>query len=111
MALSISEILSANDGAVREVECPEWGGSVWVRVLTLSAMLDINEKLEGVSDTKKSLALQLAAYMCDASGRPIVQNDDQAFALLLKSASVVNRIIAAGTALNNAKPGDTNKEK
>lgn len=100
MALSRDQILSANDLPRVEVDVPEWGGSVCVRMLTAGekdAFDDENYKLEGKSvkvNRKDFTARLLVRAICDESGNPLFKLSDVA-ALGKKSEAAMARVEAA----------------
>jgi len=93
MALSKEQILSADDLGLLEVQVPEWGGSVFIRVMTVGER-DAYEndwvvnKGKGVDDFRTKF---LARCICDASGTRLF-SDAEIPVLSKKSAKVMSRL-------------------
>lgn len=88
--LSVDEIIAAKDLAEKEIEVPEWGGSVVIRGLGYGEFVTIREKAwkdSGEQDERVFGCLLLAASFVDP---PLT--DDQASALFDKSSAAVARI-------------------
>jgi hypothetical protein len=103
MALSKTEILNANDVKVQLVRVPEWGGDVYVRVLSGTerdkfeqSLRDKNGKVSNLNDYRARFA---ALVISDEKGTPLFQLAD-VHALGMKSSVALNRIVEAAQALN-----------
>ncbi len=94
--LTKDQILSVRP-KVKEIEVPEWGGSVFVRPVTLkeqAKLADLGAKFEKAStlDRMKNGTLCLIQWtVCDAEGESLFGPDDVA-KLLDKSASAFLRL-------------------
>lgn len=86
--LSREEILSARDLAPKEVEVPEWGGAVHVRLLTLGERLEAIEAIRGDGDVTLKL---LALALCDDAGARLFADGDLE-ALKGKNGDVLQRL-------------------
>lgn len=106
--LNRDQILSADDASrTVNVEVPEWGGSVKLRVMTGSAR-DQLEKGHNREDGANFRG-RLAAYsIVDDQGVPIFAEKD-VLALGSKSQSALDRIVKAALALNGLRPEDTDE--
>lgn len=94
------DLLLASDREVKEVQVPEWGGTVYVRSLTLAELLALEEQVGAVQDDGPlAIAYQLAAFICDASGEPLFTVADVP-ALVAKRGTAATRIVKAGTEMN-----------
>lgn len=98
-------ILAAKDLLVVKVSVPEWGGEVYVRVIT-AAEKDAYERSWFVGegeDRRENLANLRARFAvlvtCDESGKRIFADGDAA-ALGQKSATALDRIWRSGHKLN-----------
>jgi hypothetical protein len=86
--LSRNQILAADDLPRVEVSVPEWGGSVYVRPLTLAEMYQLEQR----GDVQ---AVEYVILGCvDAAGKQLFTKDD-AEALSGKNAVVMHRIAKA----------------
>lgn len=87
--LSVEDIIAAKDLQEKEIEIPEWGGSVVIRGLGYGEFVTIREKAwkDGEQDERVFGCLLLAASFVD----PIL-SEDQASALFDKSSAAVSRI-------------------
>lgn len=108
MSLKLQEILAAQDLGLQEVPVPEWGGSVYVRRLSASDVIDLGAEqsvagLNGAGDAehrKTSMAIAVRAFLCDDAGQALCATVDEARAFLKKAAGPVNRIVTLGLQLN-----------
>lgn len=102
MALTAEQILNANDLSKVEVNVPEWGGTVFVRIMTVKERFAF--ETEHVNDRNGDLKLRIvAATICDENGTPLF-NKKQLEALLEKSGVALNRVFFAGAKLNGILP-------
>lgn len=108
--LSRADILRANDLPTREVEVPEWGGTVRVRTMTAkdrdafdSAILEAHQ--DGRSAPENVRARYAAACIIDDKGKPIFTEEDIA-ALGAKSGAALSRVYEAISDLNKLSPAD-----
>lgn len=96
MALTKEEILAVPP-QVKQVDVPEWGGSVYIRPVTLkeqAKLADLGAKFEKSStlDRMRNGTLCLIQWtVCDADGQSLFGSDDMA-RLLDKSASAFLRL-------------------
>lgn len=100
--LSREQILAAQDRGREEVPVPEWGGTVFVSVMSGRARDAweaglVNADREPVFDDMS--AKLAAACITDAEGRLIFTAEDVA-ALSEKSAAALHRIVAVARRLN-----------
>ena len=105
--LTKDQILAANDLTKETVDVPEWGGPVFVRVLT-GAERDAFES-EAVGDRrvgKSNVRAQLCARaICDERGDRLF-SDDEVGALAAKSAAALDRVFEAASRLNGLSGRD-----
>jgi hypothetical protein len=82
---------------LEEIEVPEWGGSVFIRPVTLAEqakLADLGTKFEkaAVMDRMKNITLRLVQWaVSDSEGQPLFDAKDLE-ALMTKSASAFLRI-------------------
>lgn len=102
-ALSASDILKAQDHAIEPVDCPEWGGTVYVREMSEKAYMEwIEESREGGSKASSGL---LRRTMCDEGGTLLFSADDVE-KLREKSLKPLNRVADAALKVNGLKIKD-----
>ena len=109
--LSRDAILSASDLRPEAVEVPEWGGSVYVRMLT-GAERDAFEQsiVQGKGKTRKTVMENIRARLCvlclcDQAGLRIF-GDDDIDALGEKSAAALDRCFAVAQRVNGLSGDD-----
>lgn len=93
MALTKEAILSANDSGLLKVSVPEWGGDVYIRVMTVGER-DAYEndwvinKSKGVENFRTKF---LARCLCDENGS-LLFGESEIPELAKKSAKVMSRL-------------------
>lgn len=100
--LDKNAILAAKDtAAVREVVVEEWGGKVYVRVLTGAERDELEREVTGNGGKFQAnfRARFAALVLCDASGAPLFTKSDAPM-LGQKSANALSRVMEAGMAFN-----------
>ena len=98
MALDRKSILAADDVRKEKIAVPEWGGDVFLRVLTGT---DRDRFEESYSEQKmKAFRIRfLLLALCDEAGQRLFA-DDEGDVLGKKSSVVINRLFEAGWKLN-----------
>jgi hypothetical protein len=98
MALDRKSILAADDVRKEKVAVPEWGGDVYLRVLSGT---DRDHFEESYADQKmKAFRIRfLLLALCDERGERLFA-DDEGDILGKKSSVVINRLFEAGWKLN-----------
>ena len=107
MALSKEQILSADDMGLLEVAVPEWGGSVFVRVMTVGERDSYeNEwmvnKDRGVANFRSKF---LQRVLCDEKG-DLLFSPTEVDKLAKKSARVITRVWEAAMKHNSLTDDD-----
>ena len=107
MALSKEQILAADDMGLKEVEVPEWGGNVFVRVMTVGERDSyenewIVNKNKGVENFRSKF---LQRVLCDEEGK-LLFTAAEINLLASKSARVITRIWEAAMRHNALTDGD-----
>lgn len=102
MALSKKAILEAKDIKTMEVEVPEWGGSVMVRVIS-GADRDVFEQAYSEKKMDAFRTRFLVLTLCDDKGERLFTNDEVE-ALNAKSSKVLNRLFDAAWEFNAFTP-------
>ncbi len=93
MALTADQILAADDMGLKEVAVPEWGGSVYIRVMTVGERDEyermwIGQRDKGIENFRTQY---LARVLCDEKGELLFTRDKTA-ALARKSGAVMGRL-------------------
>jgi len=102
-ALTADEILEQSDCTeVRRVEVPEWGGHVYVRMITATERDQWEQKFVGRETGDRNLRGSFVwLCLCDAGGKPLyLEKPYLANGFAKKSARVINRIFEAAHDLN-----------
>lgn len=105
--LTKEQILSADDLKREKVSVPEWGGHVWIRVMS-GAERDGFEQgiVQGNRTNLTNIRAKLAALtVCDENGLRLFTDVD-VIALGKKSAAALDRIFAAAQRLNGISGKD-----
>ena len=107
MALSKEQILAADDMGLKEVEVPEWGGNVFVRVMTVGERDSYENdwminKSKGVENFRSKF---LQRVLCDEKGE-LLFTASEIDLLAKKSARVITRIWDAAMKHNALTDGD-----
>jgi hypothetical protein len=106
--LSAAAILAADDLPTREVDVPEWGGTVRIRAMTAAEREELEHELLG-SQRDGRIAPQfwrekhVAAFCIDGEGKRIFTDAD-AKKLAAKSGAALDRVFMAINSLNAAQP-------
>jgi len=98
MALDRKSILAADDVRKEKIAVPEWGGDVFLRVLTGTD----RDRFEETYSEQKMKAFRirfLLLALCDEAGKRLF-GDDESEILGDKSSVVINRLFEAGWKLN-----------
>jgi len=93
MALTADQILAADDMGLKEVAVPEWGGSVFIRVMTVGERDEyermwIGQRDKGIANFRTQY---LARVLCDDTGK-LLFTRDKVDALAAKSGAVCGRL-------------------
>ncbi len=105
MVLSRDQILAADDIRVESLQIPEWGGDIYIRVISGrerdafdAAQIDptTGKSAPRTEDFRARYAVLVA---CDENGFPIFTSEDVS-KLTHRSASALDRILEAGLRLN-----------
>jgi len=107
MSLTEEQILAADDMGLLELEVPEWGGSVHIRVMTVGERDSYeNEwmvnKSKGVDNFRSKF---LQRVLCDENGE-LLFTAQEVDKLAKKSARVITRVWEAAMRHNALTDGD-----
>jgi len=99
--LTRDQILAADDLRRVEVKVPEWGGAVFVQMMSGAARDEFEASIvvDGVPDTTNMRAKLAAATIVDDNGNLLFTAADVA-ALSRKSAAALDRVLSAAQKLN-----------
>ena len=105
--LTRDQILSADDRRLEEVQVPEWGGSIFVRVMSGRDRdkfeFDCQKGKEEVGHVPDFRAKFVASIACDENGELLFSESDIE-QLGSKSASALDRILNRGLELAGMDP-------
>lgn len=95
-ALTADQILSADDAKPLEVAVPEWGGSVFIRVMSVGERDAYERKWIGKRETgiDNFRTEYLSRVLCDEKGN-LLFTPEKATALAAKSGAVMGRLFDA----------------
>lgn len=101
MALTAEQILAADDLGLLKVSVREWGGEVFIRVMTVGELDAYQKEWVGKRETgvDNFRAKFLARCLCDEHGQRLF-TDEQIEKLAAKSAKVVSRLFDKAAAHN-----------
>ena len=108
MSLTREAILQADDATRESVDVPEWGGSLFVRVMDGKERDAFENWFLQARETKNYVGFRArltAATACDDSGVLLFKPDDIP-ALELKSSSALQRVYDAAMRLNRMSKDD-----
>ena len=100
--LTREAILGVEDVTTEVVDVPEWGGSVFVRVMSAGERDNFEESSvnrDGTPNLVNYRARFAAMVICDHEGTPQFTPEDVS-ALALKNANALDRILEAGLRVN-----------
>jgi hypothetical protein len=107
--LTKDQIKAANDRKIVPVECPEWGGQVFVRNLTAAERDKVEHQYPALAKSvlqRPEIRARLAVLVtCDEAGNSIFAEDDVAW-LSQKSGLVIDRLIVAASKASGWTPED-----
>ena len=104
--MSVEQILAASDSQIEKVECPEWGGDVYVRTITADERDRFEARFSARTDKGGVRADLVALALCDEAGKPLRPTDAEIKALGTKSSGVMDRVFTAVMQLNKMLPSD-----
>jgi hypothetical protein len=93
MALTADQILAADDMGLKQVAVPEWGGDVYIRVMSVGERDEyermwIGQRDKGIANFRTQY---LARVLCDDAGK-LLFTRDKIDALAAKSGAVCGRL-------------------
>ena len=94
--LTAEQILAADDAGLLKVEVPEWGGDVYIRVMSVGERdsyerMWIGKRESGVENFRTEY---LARVLCDEKGK-LLFTKEQTASLASKSGAVMGRLFDA----------------
>jgi hypothetical protein len=101
--LTKEQILSITDQAIKEIEVPEWKGSVCIRGMTLEDV-DYCQKL---GEDAESLEKMIIRFVCDEQGNSLFSEEDIP-AMKRKSIQAFKRIVNQIKAYNSIEEAEKN---
>lgn len=107
--LSKQQILEAKDIKVEEVEVPEWGGSVFIKVMNATQRDEFETFVYNRQDQKDLRGMRVLLCklcICDAEGKQMFTSDSDEKALTNKAGSALMIVFQAAQKLNALRPDD-----
>ncbi len=101
--LTKDEILSITDKAVKEIEIPEWGGTVFIRGMTIEDV----EFCQAQQEDAHSLEKMVIRFLCDADGNALFTEEDIPL-MKKKSIQAFRRIVKETTDFNSLDTAEKN---
>ena len=107
MALTAAQILAADDLRLAKVTVKEWGGDVYIRVMTVGERDAYEREWIGKRETgiENFRTKFLARCLCDEKGERLF-TDEQIGQLAAKSAAVVSRLFDRAMQHNSMSEAD-----
>jgi len=107
MALSAEQILAADDLGLLEVKVKQWGGSVWIRVMSVAERDSYERMWIGKRDTGVAnfRTEYLVRTLCDEKGE-LLFSKEQIEKLGQKSGAVMARLFDAAIKHNGMSEAD-----
>jgi hypothetical protein len=101
MGLTAEQIVAADDMKLKKISVPEWGGEVYVRVLTVGARDEYERKWIGKKETgiENFRSEYLARCLCNEKGELLFAGKPEQLAA--KSGAVVSRLFDAALSHNS----------
>ena len=103
--LTKEQILSITDKAVKEIQVPEWNGSVFVRGMTLEDV----DYCQSLDSDASSLEKMIIRFVSDADGNLLFTEEDIP-ALKKKSIQAFVRIVNEIKVFNSLEDAEKNSE-
>jgi hypothetical protein len=101
--LTKDEILSITDKAVKEIEVPEWGGTVFIKGMTMEDM----DYCKSLDDDEQQLEKMIVRFVCDEQGNSLFTEDDIP-RMQKKSIQAFRRIVKEFKTYNSADDAEKN---
>ncbi len=106
-ALTLEEIARTDDCELLEVNVPEWGGSIYFRVLPADVGLKLSNRAAELElpDRPEAMFFMLARCLSDEDGHPFVTTDEEEAAAIAKLKSRSQKVLLRIQRLNVALQG------
>lgn len=105
MALSRDQILSASDLQRQEIDVPEWGGSVFIRMMSAGEHARLAQDFEAIPKESYVFYL-LSKTLCDETGGLLFPAPGDIGLLATKSMAATERVYEAVARLNKLEKSD-----
>lgn len=107
MALTAEQILAADDMGLKKVAVPEWGGDLYIRVMSVGERDNYERLWMGKRETgvENFRTEYLARVLCDEKG-DLLFSREQVAALAKKSGAVMGRLFDEAMAHNRMTEED-----
>lgn len=111
-----SIVFAVEDKPLRPVECPEWGGTIWIKTLSATELdayqascLRFGRDGKRSPDLRNVRAKLVVACACYEDGRSFFTDPEAVAKLGGKSARVVDRLYAVADELNKTSESEIEK--
>lgn len=93
-AKSAGELFAQSDIVLQEVEVPEWGVTVFIRLLPADEGLDLNNKMQALAKENafEAIFMLLGATLSTPDGDRIIKTEEDMAKLRTRSAKVLLRL-------------------
>lgn len=108
--LSAADIMAAVDLKPEPVEVPEWGGTIYLRVLTADETLAYQEFTQVPENKFRSMQRLLSYCICDEKGGRLFSDAEMA-QLYSKNANVLTRLHKLAVKMNAAEDAVADAKK
>jgi hypothetical protein len=100
--LTKDQIFNAKDIDIKELEIPEWGGSIFVKEMSVGEIELYQRYAMKMEDAAEPnvVAFLVSLVACDEKGKRIFEGQEDVVRLGMKSARILSRIAAAATEMN-----------
>lgn len=113
--LTINDILTTEDKKFEEVEIPEWGGVLFVRVMTAKERSEIEDLYLKVNEAKKDTGKfrreLIKRTLCNSKGESLITDDAIAEHMMGKSALIIERLFEKACEVNGFRERDVDTLK
>lgn len=103
--LTKEQILSITDKAMKEIEVPEWNGTVFIRGMTIEDV----DFCQTLGDDSESLEKMIIRFVSDDQGAPIFTEEDIPL-MKKKSIQAFRRIVNQIKSFNSLEEAEKNSE-
>jgi hypothetical protein len=108
--LTINDILGITDSGVERLFIPEWGGSVYIKVMTAKERSEIEDLFLKINETKKETGKfrreMIRRTWSDKDGNLVITDEALATHMMGKSALAIEKIFERACEVNGFRQRD-----